>query len=93
MRITEEALLKNGFKLKEIKNPNDESDPTKLVLFERNGIAVGVNGVTWDVYNMVFGEPLITGCISTLEELLEGLQNKGLVIDWKKYEKECKKSK
>lgn len=84
MKITQKLLLDNGFKQIMVKNPNDESDHKMLMLFKKNEIAVGFNGMCWDVYNMGFDIPTITGTVLTWEEIKDGMNNVGLALDWKK---------
>lgn len=84
MKITKQLLLDNGFKQTMVRNPNDESDPRMLEIFQKNGIAVGFMDVCWFIYDMGFDKPTIKGTASTWEELLDGMNNVGLALDWKK---------
>ena len=75
MDITKEFLLKNGFKQVIVKNPNNDSDPQTLELFQKGEKAVKFNGVCCDVLHMEFDIPAISGTISTVEELQAGMNH------------------
>lgn len=75
MNITKDFLLNDGFKQIIVKNPNNDSDPQTLELFQKNKIAVKFNGVCWDVLRMEFDIPAISGTISTVEELQDGMNH------------------
>lgn len=83
MKITKKFLLDNGFKQIIVKESSDASDTKILKLFQKNGIALKFNGVCWDVHQMDFNIPAISGTISTQEDLLDGMSKTKLALDWK----------
>lgn len=83
MEISIELLESNGFRREEWGNPNNESDSKVLVLYRKGNIAVGYD-YGWGVYEMGFDKPTLAFPIQTWEDLIEGMNNRGLAMVMKK---------
>ena len=78
--ITEKTLQQQGFQQVLYKNKNDDSDPTRIVVYQKGDIALMNFGPCWIVCETGFGPLLIKEPILTMEELIEGMNTHGLAL-------------
>ena len=83
--INKELLEQLGFSPVPYMNFNDDSDTRVLVVYQKGEIALMNFGPYWIVCETGFGELLLKEVITTVEELIEGMNTHGLALDWKRY--------
>ena len=83
--IKEEILVQLGFSPVLYRNMNDDSDTRVLVVYQKGEIALMNFGPSWIVCETGFGGLLLKEVITTVEELIEGMNTHGLALDWKRY--------
>lgn len=83
--ITKERLVQLGFRPVPYRNMNDDSDTKVLVVYQKGETAIMNFGPCWLVCETGFGPLLIKEPISTMEELIEGMNTHGLALDWNCY--------
>lgn len=83
--ITKEKLVQLGFRPVLYRNVNDDSDTRELVVYQKGEIALMNFGPCWLVCETGFGPLLIKEPISTIEELIAGMNSHGLALDWNSF--------
>lgn len=81
--ITKETLVQQGFKPVLYKNINDDSDLTRIVVYQKGEISLMNFGPCWIVCETGFVGLQIKEPISTMEELMEGMSSLGLALNWR----------